>query len=449
MLSKTVYQSQFHKPPAAQATRIQRAVNKFVASSQRPEEQTPNSWSLYPKAATCHLPDSCGGLGLLDIEAQVPSLLAKPCWQHFSYNVHPWAELFSHEIALAAERRRGVVPAIASSVQDPQPDQAQDSFSGLPPGSHWIVTCPEAGRPFVDTIVTPSTRSSVEAFLGLGCSRIVKPSDMDTQSILLELTFHNPVIQNRTSSTVQDPASLFLGAPTAVQAQDQAHVQDPAAPSRSSREAPSSGLAPSMLSSPAARTWNRLRTVQAAFIDRDRLSSLELQDLRFILALPEPWRAAVCNPRDHSPDWRVVSALGAALTILEGPDPMFVDRAPPVQDPAMPRPTAPILCWLLIHASGQLVRYTDPFNQDPTYVPRPALVVLRPMPKKIFKREHIDFLKEQLRVPARDRRVLLQPRLVGIWDEMQLDPRVWGLPASAFLSVQAHVTPHRDQDDYV
>ena len=32
-------------------------------------------------------------------------------WQHFSYNAHPWAELFSHEIALAAERRRGVVAA--------------------------------------------------------------------------------------------------------------------------------------------------------------------------------------------------------------------------------------------------------------------------------------------------------------------------------------------------
>ena len=135
----------------------------------------------------------------------------------------------------------------------------------------------------VDTIVTPSTRSSVEAFLGLGCSRIVNPSDMDSQSILLELTFHNPVIQNRTSTTVQDPASLFFGAPTTVQDQDQDHVQDPAALARSSRGAPSSGLAPSMLSSPAARTWNRLRIVQAAFIDRDRLSSLELQDLRFIL----------------------------------------------------------------------------------------------------------------------------------------------------------------------
>ena len=38
---------------------------------------------------------------------------------------------------------------------------------------------------------------------------------MDSQSTLLELTFRNPVIQNRTSTTVQDPASLFLGAPMA------------------------------------------------------------------------------------------------------------------------------------------------------------------------------------------------------------------------------------------
>ena len=33
--------------------------------------------------------------------------------------------------------------------------------------------------------------------------------------------------------------------------------------------------------------------------------------------------------------------------------------------------------------------------------------------------------------------------------QLHLDRKVWGLPATAFLSVRAHVTPHRDQDDYV
>ena len=474
LLSKVVFQSQFHKPAKAQSLLIQRAVNQFVARSQRPEERTPNSSCLFPKAATCHLPTSCGGLGLLDIEAQVISLQAKPCWKLFDYTNHPWAELFSHELALVPRHRRtisgvsgaiggvsgaGAAAAANSGAQDNGPH-----MPGLPPGPHWIVTCPDAGRANVKAIVTPSTQSSVEAFLSLGISRIISPSDMDFDSILLEATFHNFVIK-RLVASAQDPSALYLGAVPHDQDQDQDQPdQDQDLPADQDRHDQvqdqahrplSQGLTPSDLTSPSSRNWLRLRDVRAAFLDRDHLSPLEIQDLRIIInALPEAWRVAVCcDPRDHSPPWRVVSPPGAALTILEGPDPMFIIQDPTNQAQAYPvvqaqDPTsAPSLRWLLIPASGQLIRYPTPNVQDPDYVPRPALVVSRPLPEHIWKRPDYNFVQDQEQLPARDRRVLLQPRLVGIWDEMQLDPRVWGLPASAFSSVQDQATdPVQDPD---
>ena len=105
-----------------------------------------------------------------------------------------------------------------------------------------------------------------------------------------------------------------------------------------------------------------------------------------------------------------------------------------------------MLRWLLIPASGQLVRYPPADQDTPTFAPRPALVVHRPLPQHIWKRQDYDFVDAQLLLPPRDRRVPLQPRLVGLWDEMQLDPRVWGLPASAFTSAQDTSTTHPPRD---
>jgi len=151
------------------------------------------------------------------------------------------------------------------------------------------------------------------------------------------------------------------------------------------------------------------------------------------------------------PPWRVVSDPGAALTILEGPDPMFDDQDSSAHDQApardqAPRPSPPMLRWLLIPASGQLVRYPPADQDTPTLAPRPALVVHRPLPQHIWQRKDYDFVDAQLLLPPRDSRVPLQPRLVGLWDEMQLDPRVWGLPASAFTSAQDTSATHPPRD---
>ena len=370
LLSKTVFQSNFHKPSAAQSSLIQRAVNQFVARSQRPEERTPNSSCLYPKAAVCHLPASCGGLGLLDIEAQVPSLLAKPCWKLFDYSTHPWHDLFGHEVSLVTSRVRQPQPTSAAT---PPLDSA--IAAGIPPGHHWIVTCPAAGRHLIDTIVSPSTQASVDAFLSLGLTRIISPATMDPQSILLELTFHNASIcTSHHRLPVQAPATHVQDQASFAQAQASfhlpvnqaaaAHVQATSSSAQAQVQAqdPALHLSPSMMLSARARTWLRLRDIRDAFNVRDTLAPLETQDLQFILqALPAPWRDTVCAPQDPLPPWRVVSDPGAALTILEGPDPMFIDQDSPAHDQApardqAPRPSPPMLRWLLIPASGQLVR---------------------------------------------------------------------------------------------
>ena len=82
----------------------------------------------------------------------------------------------------------------------------------IPPGLHWIVTCPNAfffffflgvgasystrptsnaGLLHLDAISTASFKQSVEAFLSIGIRRLQPLVNMDHQAILLESTFHN------------------------------------------------------------------------------------------------------------------------------------------------------------------------------------------------------------------------------------------------------------------
>ena len=275
LLSKTVFQSNFHKPSAAQSSLIQRGVNQFVAGSQRPEERTPNSTCLYPKAAVCYLPASCGGLGLLDIEAQVPSLLAKPCWKLFDYSTHPWHDLFGHEVSLVTSRVRQPQPTSAAT-----PPQDSAIAAGIPPGHHWIVTCPAAGRHLIDTIVSPSTQASVDAFLSLGLTRIISPPSMDPQSILLELTFHNASIcTSHHRLPVQAPATLVQDQASFAQAQASFHppvnqaatanVQASSSSAQAQVQAqdPALHLSPTMMLSARARTWLRLHTFESEKTD--------------------------------------------------------------------------------------------------------------------------------------------------------------------------------------
>ena len=334
LLSKAVYQALFRSPNEEQRDGIQTAANRFVAKAPRVDEASPNSLCLYPRAQVCQLDISCGGLGLLDVTAQFSSLIAKPCWRIFGYSNHPWVDLFAHEVSQAIsiiDNGQRQAPTTDSLLQPPP---------GLPPGPHWIVTCPDAGRHHLDRINTPSYRDSVTEFLSLNCQRIKPIATMDYHSIMLELTFNNVVYL---------PATLAADTPAA--------ASPPTQPSSYSADFAN-------ITTPLARTWHRLRDVRNAHRLRQDLQPPELLDLDYIIDnLPEPWRAAVCDPQDPVPTWREITAPGAALAIFEGPDPM----------------SRRVSLWLMTRQSGRLVPYTGDFDRASSSASRPAFVVSRPM----------------------------------------------------------------------
>ena len=398
LLSKPVYQALFHLPSAEQRQEIQATVNRFVAHAPRPEERAPNISCLFPSAKVCYLHPRQGGLGILDVEAQFPSLIAKPCWKLFCYSHHPWADLFGHEVACATAA--DIRQRTTDNVQDTAaPGGASHAEFLIPPGPHWIITCPDAGLHHLDAISTASFKQSVEAFLSIGIHRLQPLTNMDLQAILLESTFHNAT----------------------------------AASSSPSDTARSKGHQASDLTSPLARTWRRLGDVRAAHLDRPRLTTPETQDLNMIItALPEPWRVAVSGfLPDPPPLWREVSAPGAALVIIEGPD----------NETHLP------VLWHLIPASGSLVRITTDVDRATLQASRAVLVVLQPKPHLAWDRADFNRVKEQQQLPPADRKELLQPMLVGYWDRLQLDPRVWGISASPSPDQDDNDQASLDQDD--
>jgi hypothetical protein len=56
----------------------------------------------------------------------------------------------------------------------------------------------------------------------------------------------------------------------------------------------------------------------------------------------------------------------------------------------------------------------------------PALVTTAHKPRAAWNRSDYEFMEEQQQLPPSERRELMEPYLVGVWDELQLDPRVWG-----------------------
>ena len=402
LASKAIYQANFHSPATPTLLHMQRIVNSFVATSSRCEEASPVSSRLYPSASVCLLPRQAGGLGIVDLAAHFAAMRAKPCWLSFRYAAHPWASLFRHEISL--------VTAV-NAVQDPV-NAAQDLRLGLPPGHHWLVTRPTAGRSRLDRIVTDSFRESAKAFLDLHVQRVIQPSAQDHLSIMLELTFFNPV---------------------------------PGYP----------GIDIADVSTSAAKSWLRLRDVCLACRARPTLPADQDQDLTTILSrLPPAWRVAIRRTLDPEHDWVAIHAPGTTPAVFEGPDPMADDdddRAREDSADDSPSPTPPPLrrLWLLFPNSGRLEPFNDPtYARDPTVVPRPALIITRRKPKTAWNRADYDFEEMQRDLPPVDRKELVEPWLVGLWADLQLDPRVWGVSPHSRdpLSVQrppgqAHVLP--------
>jgi hypothetical protein len=340
--AKFVFQANFRAPTPAHLPAMQKAINRFVGTSSRAEEEAPFQGSMFPKFAASVLPHDKGGVSVPDLAAFSTAMLAKPGWLLFRHTAHPWQSLVRHEV-----------------------ENAFEPCDGRPLGFYRLVTDP--GQAQLPTIPTRTTRSMVEAFNKLRVARIMAPASQDFESIMVELTYSN---------AVKD------------------HV--PVAPSEVST---------------TAKLWSRLRDVHFAYHGRGSLAPPERTALELIIArLPACWRTAVMA---HAPvrfAWRVVSQPGVAPVVLAGPDPMSDAE-----------------CLWELWPSGRLHHLPIDFRLSAAGASRAALVEARVKPKSAWVRADYEFDAAQRLLPKEERRELKEPWLVGVWDEMQLDPRVWGI----------------------
>ena len=244
----------------------------------------------------------------------------------------------------------------------------------IPPGAHWVITSPTI-VPARDC-TTPSYQASLSAFRQLPITRVLLPEHQPLESILLELTFNNTAPGGRSTPI-------------------------------------------SSMSSPMARSWLRLRAVHAAWLRHDQLNFQESDDLyTIIFNLPQPWFDAIITGDDDPPPppiWSSISHPDDAIQLFLGPDPNF----------GTPASRSLWELW----PSGRLHPYDGAFvAPDPAVSPpRPALVQHRPWSKHNWLRREHDFTLEQEELPPDARRELVEPWLVGIYDQMDLDPTVWGI----------------------
>ena len=357
LASKAVYQQSFLPPhPLRHTLPMQRAVNRLASTTQRSEEATPYPHFLYPGQHVAFLPRRSGGLGLIDLEAASLAMLAKPVWQLFTHSLHPSRLLLRHEVA--------------SSLLSLPP---LPSFHPplLPPGAHWLVTCPTTvpSRP----CPTPSYQASVDAFRQLDIRRIVSPDKQDSESIMMELTFNNT-------------------APSSVP------------------------VRPSDISTPMAKSWLHLRAVRAAFLRRDMLSDAVTRDLDLILhRLPPAWFNTITSLAPPTPSlWSALSHPHDEVQIFSGPDVNY-------DAPHLRR------LWEL-WPNGRLHPFNGAFvvPNPSVHPPRPALVTSKPWLQRYWLRREHGFAEGQALLPSAVRQELREPWLVGIYDAMELDPTTWG-----------------------
>ena len=235
------------------------------------------------------------------------------------------------------------------------------------------MTCPDLGRPHLSRIATPSYRDAADAFLQLNIRRLVPPADQDAHSVLLEMTFLN---QPAPATTPIDHTLVFT---------------------------------------PTALSWTRLRQVRQAFCHRTTLSTAEAQDLDTILRLlPPPWRSVLTAADIPGAPFAAITAPGVRPTVFQGP----------TTENGLPTTRL----WLLSPNSGLLVPFADAaFARDPSVPPRPALVTWKKKPKTAWLRADYEFAEDQRQLPPSHRKDILEPWLVGFWEDLALDPRVWGL----------------------
>ncbi|MGQ3180270.1 MAG: hypothetical protein ACT6SC_21990, partial [Blastomonas fulva] len=131
----------FVQPLAVAGEAMAKAVMRFVAASDLPQERSPNMACLYSNEAACVMPQREGGLGLPDLEI---TSTAKTVAQLFSPRVREWQ------------------PLMHSLLADPQ--------QGL---STWVVTDPTTS-PVLN--LSPRLQAHVTAIAQLKLHRVVAPA---------------------------------------------------------------------------------------------------------------------------------------------------------------------------------------------------------------------------------------------------------------------------------
>lgn len=239
---------------------------------------------------------------------------------------------------------------------------------GIPPGFHALVTAPEALQ--LGGIQSKMLRDSCNAFKRLRVRRLSPLEPTCPRSILMELTFNPYPPPDCQPIIVEDMVSA------------------------------------------EAVDWVRLRDVRDAVLHRQDLPETAVQDLDLILSrLPPQWSQVVHLVDLPECDWRIFTAAAdfCSRPVLQGPDPVT----------NIPR------LWEL-WPSGRLhpLPVDAPSPAGPT---KPVLVHLLPKPKYAWLRDDILQHGAQQQLPPGDRKGILEPWMVGSWEDMQLDPRVWGI----------------------
>ncbi|KAJ9513311.1 hypothetical protein QJQ45_001346 [Haematococcus lacustris] len=165
LASKAIYQMAFVQPLAAAGVAMGKAVKRFVAASDLPQERSPNMACLYPNDAACVMPRREGGLGLPDLEITSTAMLAKTVAQLFSPRVREWQ------------------PLLHSLLADPQHSL-----------STWVVTDPTAS-PVPN--LSPRLQAHVTAIAQLKLHRVVAPAAQSHFSVLAEPLRFNALVRLR------------------------------------------------------------------------------------------------------------------------------------------------------------------------------------------------------------------------------------------------------------
>ena len=243
-----------------------------------------------------------------------------------------------------------------------------------PPGLHCLVTRPSL-PPAFPPHATPSARAAVEAFQQLRIERIAQPEQQDFHSIMRELTF---------------PAEGQAGGGRPRQGQ---------------------------LATAAARSWLRLSEVREAGLRRGQLAADEVADWeQIVAALPPRWREAVQLVIAPEPEWACIRpAEGARPAVFRGPD-----CSASVEGTE---------CLWELWNSGILLPLSFPLVPGPASHQSAALVVWRPKPQGSWSAAEYSAAAAQSLLPANQRVGIRVPHLVGVWDSLGLDPRVFGVPA--------------------